>query len=301
MRGTTARAGKLLAAAALALPIGLGCASPTPGALVDARSTYAAAERDPVVSRPASVQLYEAKQALDRAEREWDATEDAEETEHLARLASMRAEIARASAEGEAALEEARQLTRERDKAVLAIRTQEADRAVSAAEKARLEAELRAQEAEVARRQAEEAAESERKLREELADLQARETQRGLELTLGDVLFDVDEATLKPGAMQHLERLAAFLRDYPDRSLVVEGHTDSSGSDSYNLELSQRRADSVRGFLLERGVAPERIVSRGYGKAFPVASNDTQAGRQLNRRVDVVILNPGENPASRLR
>jgi outer membrane protein OmpA-like peptidoglycan-associated protein len=292
---------KLLAAAALCVSFGVGCAGPTPAALEEARSQYAVAEHDPVVARHGSVQLYEAKQALDRAESEWESTGDPEETEHLARLASTRTEIAQTSAKGGAALEEARRLTRERDKAVLEIRTQEADRAISAAEKARAEAELHAQEAEIARRQAEEAAEAERKLREELAELQARDTQRGLELTLGDVLFDLDQATLKPGAMKNLYRLATFLREHPDRSTLVEGHTDSTGSDEYNLDLSQRRAESVTSFLAGNGVAPERLLARGYGKAFPVAGNDTAAGRQLNRRVEVVILNPGESPAGRLR
>ena len=135
------RARKLTAAAAFSLAIGAGCASPTPPALVDARASYEDAEQDPLVARHGSVQLYEAKQALDRAESEWEATEDVAETEHLARLAETRTGIARATAEGVAAIEEATQLTRERDKALLAIRTHEADRAVSAAEKARLEAE----------------------------------------------------------------------------------------------------------------------------------------------------------------
>jgi outer membrane protein OmpA-like peptidoglycan-associated protein len=289
------------AAAAIVAFAGLACANPPPGALLDARSDYAAAERDPGVARLASVQLYEAKQALDRAEAEWEENGDAGETEHLAGLASTRTEIARAFAEAEASAQEARTLSRERDRMLLEIRTQEADRAVSAAEKARLEAELRAEEAEAARRQAEEAAASERKLREELAELQARETQRGLELTLGDVLFDLDQATLKPGAMKNLYRLATFLREYPDRNLLVEGHTDSTGSDSYNLDLSQRRAESVTGFLAENGVGPERMLARGYGKGFPVAGNDTAAGRQLNRRVEVVILEPGQSPSSFLR
>jgi outer membrane protein OmpA-like peptidoglycan-associated protein len=291
-----------LTAAALALTLlAVSCASPPPAALLDARSAYADAEQDPGVSRHASVQLYEAKQALDRAESEWQASGDADETSHLASLAATRTEIARTSAEAAASLEEARHLTRQRDKMLLEIRTQEADRAVSAAEQARLEAELRAQEAEAARRQAEEAAASERKLREELAELQARETQRGLELTLGDVLFDLDQATLKPGAMKNLYRLASFLREYPDRQLLVEGHTDSTGSDDHNLALSSRRAEAVTGFLAENGVARERMLARGYGKAFPVAGNDSPAGRQLNRRVEVVILNPGESPSRYLR
>jgi outer membrane protein OmpA-like peptidoglycan-associated protein len=276
-------------AAALAAPVllALACASSPPPALVGAQESLARAEADPAVSRRAGVQLYEARQALERAQAEWDRSGDPTETEHLAGLASTRTEIARVYAEGEASVEEARSLARQRDGAVLELRTHEAD--------------LRAQEAEQARRMAAEAAASERRLREELAELQARETQRGLELTLGDVLFDLDQATLKPGAMQGLYRLATFLRDHPDRSLLVEGHTDATGSEGHNLELSQRRAESVTGFLAQNGVASARMLARGYGKAFPVAGNDTAEGRQLNRRVEVVILDPGESPSSYLR
>jgi outer membrane protein OmpA-like peptidoglycan-associated protein len=269
------------------LLLALACASPPPpSGLVDAKAAYQKAEADPVVQQNGSVELLEAKRALDRAESEWNKEGDAEETEHLAYLAKRRVEIAELWAAGRKAMKDGQDLSEQR--------ALQADKMLSAAEQARADAEA-------ARRAAEEAAAREAKLRAELSELQARETARGLELTLGDILFDVDKATLKPGAMQNLYRLVTFLKEYPDRAVLVEGHTDSTGSDSYNLSLSEQRAGSVRSFLTGNGIQESRVLARGYGKAYPVAGNDTAAGRQRNRRVDVVILHSGESPEGRLR
>jgi outer membrane protein OmpA-like peptidoglycan-associated protein len=112
-------------------------------------------------------------------------------------------------------------------------------------------------------------------------------------LTLGDVLFDTGKAELNSGAARKLDQLAQFLTEHPDRRVQIDGFTDSVGSDSYNLDLSQRRADAVRSALLSRGIASTRVSDQGYGKAFPVASNEDSGGRQLNRRVEIVI--GGEN------
>jgi outer membrane protein OmpA-like peptidoglycan-associated protein len=108
-------------------------------------------------------------------------------------------------------------------------------------------------------------------------------------LTLGDVLFDTGEATLKAGAATTIDRLAQFMRDYPEHAVRIEGHTDSTGSDETNRSLSERRAQSVRDALLARGLAAERIATLGYGEAQPIANNDTAAGRQQNRRVEIVV------------
>jgi outer membrane protein OmpA-like peptidoglycan-associated protein len=108
-------------------------------------------------------------------------------------------------------------------------------------------------------------------------------------LTLGDVLFDTAQANLKPGAASTMDRLAQFMRDYGERQVMIEGHTDSRGEDAYNIDLSQRRAAAVRDALLERNIEPQRIRIVGLGEGYPVASNDTQAGMQQNRRVEIVI------------
>jgi outer membrane protein OmpA-like peptidoglycan-associated protein len=279
-----------------------------PRALVDARVAVDLASNDADVVRLAPVQLDEAEQAIQRAETLWHEDNDVDEAEQQAYLVTRRVEIARVVTDGATAMEEGRALARQREAVLLEVRTIEADRALSVAEKRAAEAkrdraaaEQARMEAQQARAEAAELAERERKLREELAELEAQKTERGLVLTLGDVLFDVDEATLKAGATQSLSRLIAFLKEYPDRQVLVEGHTDSTGTEQYNLGLSQRRAESVVQFLSLNGITPDRAIARGYGKAYPVAGNETAAGRQRNRRVEIVILDPGEKALEEVR
>jgi outer membrane protein OmpA-like peptidoglycan-associated protein len=121
--------------------------------------------------------------------------------------------------------------------------------------------------------------------------LQARPTERGLVLTLGDALFSSGRAELQPGANEHLTRLVTFLNRYPDRTVVIEGYTDSLGSADFNQGLSERRAGAVRAYLLDQGVSSMRLTSFGKGASDPVAGNDTASGRQQNRRVEVIISN----------
>ncbi len=133
----------------------------------------------------------------------------------------------------------------------------------------------------------------EQELRQAFAGYEAASIQRDknvLMLTFkADVLFDVNSATLKPGAYQEIDRAAEVLRRYPDTRLTVQGHTDSTGSEAYNMELSRRRAEAVKNALVMRGVDPARIQAVGYGESMPIASNATEAGRQLNRRVTIII------------
>ena len=254
-----------------------GCASPPPPQLAPARSTYESAASNADVNKYASVELYEAKSAVDRAESDWAAKKDEAEAVHLSYIATRRVQIAEVSASGRKSLEEARTLGRERDKAALAASQHEVQSTKQAA------------------------AERERQMREEIQEMQARETERGLLMTLGDVVFDVGEATLRPGAMEKLVALARFLKDHPDRELLVEGYTDSTGSDRYNLTLSQDRAEAVTRFLADSGIPPERMIATGYGKAYPQANNATPEGRQQNRRVEIVILGSGVNAKQRVR
>jgi len=138
-------------------------------------------------------------------------------------------------------------------------------------------------------------------LEQELADLKAKETDRGLVLTLGDVLFESDQAELTADAMRKLYPLVSLLKERPERSIIIEGHTDSAGAETYNQELSENRALAVRDFLAANGIDPQRITARGYGEDYPVASNATQTGRQDNRRVEVVVVREGERVADRMR
>jgi outer membrane protein OmpA-like peptidoglycan-associated protein len=126
-------------------------------------------------------------------------------------------------------------------------------------------------------------------LEQELKDLKATKTDRGMVLTLGDVLFDTGQASLKPGAYATIDRLATALKQDSSRKVVIEGHTDSVGSDEYNQMLSQNRAQSVQAALMERGVAGDQISAMGKGEGVPVASNDNAAGRQQNRRVELIF------------
>jgi outer membrane protein OmpA-like peptidoglycan-associated protein len=140
------------------------------------------------------------------------------------------------------------------------------------------------------------AADKAARLQAEIDALKAKPTDRGLVLTLGDVLFDTGKAELNPGAARKLDQLAQFLTEHPDRRIQIDGYTDSIGTDSYNLDLSQRRANAVKSALQVRGIDATRIATQGYGKEFPVASNADSGGRQLNRRVEVII--GGENGAA---
>jgi len=133
-------------------------------------------------------------------------------------------------------------------------------------------------------------------LRAELDQLKATQTARGLVLTLGDVLFDTGKAQLKSGAERKLDQLAQFLKDHPDRRVEIDGFTDSVGSDSFNEQLSLNRAGSVKDALMARGIDASRVTTEGFGKEYPVATNNDASGRQLNRRVEVVIGSSDNTP-----
>lgn len=134
-----------------------------------------------------------------------------------------------------------------------------------------------------------------------LQELNAQQTNRGLVLTLGDVLFETGKSNLLAGSMRAIEKLVEFLADNPGRLVLIEGHTDNVGSTISNLDLSLRRSGSVAEALSSKGIATERLFVKGYGEAYPVASNDDSGGRQRNRRVEIVILEEGIDPDSMTR
>lgn len=215
-----------------------------------------------------------------------------------------RAEAQAAQAEAQRLAERARRARAEQAAQEAEMeRREEAQRRAMAQQEAqsereqRMAAERRAQELEQeARRMREEAD----RLQEQIAELEAQPTERGLVLTLGsDVLFDLDKSELREGAQRTIGRIAEFLMEYEERQVLVEGFTDSTGARDYNMGLSERRAASVRAALVQRGVDEQRIRTRGYGPDYPVATNDTQAGRQLNRRVEVIISDDEEDVPAR--
>jgi len=218
-----------------------------------------------------------------------------------ARIAQKEAENARLLAMAEA--ERAAKAKKEAEEA-RSLASAEAERAA----KAKAEAEARTREAEQARRAAQAEAERAAKakaeadqLMRELSDLKAKQTERGIVLTIGDVLFATGKADLSSEAARSVDKLADFLQKYPKRNVLIEGHTDSVGSDEFNLTLSQKRADSVKEALTSKAIPEERITTKGYGKKYPVASNDTAAGKQQNRRVEVIILNEGVKAETQFR
>jgi outer membrane protein OmpA-like peptidoglycan-associated protein len=273
---------KFLTGVGIALAMA-GCAStPKPNeALENARSIVQSAQADPNAAKYAAVDLQAAKTDLAVA----DAAFMRRDEPSIAQPAYMAAQNARlAQLRGAAKADDARVAAGqgERDRIVLAARTNQVDsanRAASAANRAKDDA----------NRATDQATENAARLQAEVDALKAKPTDRGLVLTLGDVLFETGSSTLSSGAGRNLDRLVQFLTDHPERLVQIDGFTDSIGTDSFNQDLSQHRADAVRYQLVSRGVSSTRIATQGYGKAYPVASNSESGGRQLNRRVEVVI------------
>ena len=245
----------------LSIAVGLitlmtGCASSPPynASLDQARAKYQSLEENPDVARSGASQLRAAKLQIDRAERLLEEDEEVTDVEHAAYLANRHAEIAeqqgmRAALEAEVDTAEER-----RRQIMLQVKTNEAEA-----------------------------------LRAQMAAMQAEQTERGMVLTLGDVLFDLNEAELKASGERTVARLADFLMKYENRRVRVEGYTDSTGDEAYNQRLSERRAMAVYEALLNMGISSARVEVEGYGEAYPVANNSTSSGRQQNRRVEIVI------------
>ncbi len=259
------------------------CATPLPNTnLESARSAYTSAAADPLVAQAAPRELTLAQQDLARGDAAFKDKQDAATVDHYAYLATQRTKAAVESARAVSADRAASDAQTQRDRIVLASRTREAEQARIAADQARLQANAATQVAVASQQQA-------AALQDQLAALQAKQTDRGMVLTLGDVLFDTGKASLKPGAMRTIDDLAAFMQQHPERRVLIEGYTDSVGSESVNQDLSERRANAVRDALALRNVAFDRVQVHGLGERYPVASNDTSAGRQQNRRVEVVF------------
>jgi outer membrane protein OmpA-like peptidoglycan-associated protein len=254
-----------------------------------ARESIAAVSQEPLAWRVSAEQLDAAREALASAEEAYEEREPLQLIEHRAYVAQRYADISRELVSEAQAREEAELAEAERNRIIAEARTRDAEAAQRAAAEANRELDVQARAIEEQTRAVEAAEQRARQLERELEELEARDTDRGLVLTLGDVLFDTGQASLKPGAVTTIDRLAQFMRDYPERSVRIEGHTDSMGSDETNQRLSEQRALAVRNDLMARNIDAARIVTVGYGEARPIAGNDTPGGRQQNRRVEVVV------------
>jgi outer membrane protein OmpA-like peptidoglycan-associated protein len=282
--------------AALALAIALGACSsaPTTTSLLDqTRGDYMAAQNNPAVAQYAPVEFRQATAALDRANEAAARKADAAEVDKLAYIAKQRIGVAQEVAKQKGAEAQVADAARQRDQIRLDARTAEAEAAKRNAEQAQAQADAARMAAEAQAAATRDAQAKADALAAQLADLQAKQTERGIVITFGDVLFNTDQAVLTEGGQRTLRKLADVLNQNPDRSVMVEGFTDSTGSSAHNLELSQRRAEAVRSALMAMGIEGTRIATRGYGEAYPVAGNDSAGNRQLNRRVEIVLSDAG--------
>jgi outer membrane protein OmpA-like peptidoglycan-associated protein len=286
----------LLAAAVLAT----ACATApmTTPTLDQARADFVSANNNPQVSQYAPLEFKQASDALDQANAAAARRESLNDVDRLAYVAKQRIATAVEVARAKAAEADIANASRERDQVRLAARTAEADRAKREAEAAQAQAAQAQAQAQAAQQQAAAAQQQNAALAQRaavlealLVELQAVKTERGYVVTIGDVLFATNQATLTPNGMSTLRKLADVMAQNPNRTVLVEGFTDSTGSSSYNQELSQRRAEAVASALGSMGVPRDRVAMRAYGEAFPVAPNDTASNRQLNRRVEIVLSN----------
>ncbi|MFL6605652.1 MAG: OmpA family protein [Steroidobacteraceae bacterium] len=288
---------RLIATAVAAIMLAACAAAPVkPEGAMEARVKLTQLQSDPNLASRAAAAIKDADLAVRAAEQP---ETNKELAAHKVYLADRKVDTAKAMAETRFAEDQRAALTADRDKSRLDARTREADAAKGQVATARAEGAEQKAAADQARSDANAAqlaaANSEQQsaeLQRQIDALHARPTDRGLVLTLGDVLFTTGKADLKSGATGNLNKLAAFLDKYPDRNVAIQGYTDSVGSEDYNQVLSERRAQSVKSYLTAQGIGATRLAASGKGRSDPVADNDSAAGRQQNRRVEVVISNP---------
>jgi outer membrane protein OmpA-like peptidoglycan-associated protein len=275
------------------------CATTPPAdpALIEARSAVDRLQADPLAQQAAGKPLQDARDALAAAEAAARDHKPPVEVDHLAYMAKRDADVGQAVVDENRARQRMAQAQAQRDAIVLAARERETDLARQQAAASQAQAQAAQQQALAAQEQAR-AAQADAQTQtaqaqaaqQELTDLRAKQTERGMVLTLGsNLLFDTGSDVLKSGAEDSLSRVAAFLQQHPGIDVRIEGFTDSVGTDSYNDELSERRARAVAHALQGDGVDPSHIQAVGRGKSLPIATNDTSAGRQQNRRVEIIF------------
>ncbi len=252
----------------------LGCTSSTinSSALLESQKAYEVIKKDTLVNEYAAPSLFQAGKLYNLSK----TAKSNVEADHYAYLLKQEIEVAKESAREKALAEKLEGL---RDAKTKALLDEKENELLKAQEEARVAKEM--------------ALGLEQKY-QELQELNAKMTSRGLVLTLGDVLFETGKASLMSGAKRAMEKLVDFLAENEMRKVLIEGHTDNVGSSTYNIDLSLRRAESVADVLKEQGVEESRIVTKGYGEQYPVTENASASGKQQNRRVEIVILNEGD-------
>lgn len=286
--------------ALIAVALFSGCSSiPQNASLTEAHSSYNSARSNPQVMNLAAVELLQAGESLDRADHALSKGESDATVDQLAYMAKLQVGIAQETAKRKTYELAVTNASAKRDKVLLKARTAEADAAKQelAIVEETADQQAAALAAASAKAERDQALIAQQEM--QLKELNAQKTERGLVITLGDVLFSTNKAQLESGGIHNVQKLADFLKQYPQHKVLVEGYTDSTGSNSLNQELSDRRANAVRTALLDMGISSDHVTARGYGEAFPVASNDTAASRQLNRRVEIILSDNKGNIAPR--
>lgn len=285
--------------------VGCSTTAKSPDGAANLRQQLTQLQSDPQLATQAPLAIKEAEQAVKIAEQP---EKNSVLAEHRVIMAERKITMARTLAQTRQLEQQREALSQKRDEIRLNARTQEAVSARTDASNARNEATRAQMQANSAQQDAAKARDDARSalqqasaadaeaadLRAQVAELNARPTDRGLVVTLGDVLFDTGRANLKNASSSHLDKLAVFLNAYPERTAQIEGHTDDVGSDAANTLLSQRRADTVKAYLVAQGVAGKQLQASGKGESSPIASNASVEGRQQNRRVEVIIANATE-------
>ena len=226
-----------------------------------ANASYSSANEDPIIAKHAALELDSARESLDIANSVHRKGKRPRLADHYAYVTSKRVEVARQRA-----------LQLQADEQIELMKV----------ERQKVQLEARAEEIELAKRETV-------ALQQQLRDMQAEHTERGLVMTLGDVLFETGAANLAPGSAASISRIGDFMRQYKNRTARIEGHTDSMGNEDTNYDLSVSRANSIRAALIQNGIEPARISTVGFGESRPVATNNTSDGRRQNRRVEIVF------------
>jgi outer membrane protein OmpA-like peptidoglycan-associated protein len=282
-----------------ALVATLSACSSTPDrnlALEQAHARFNIAQNDPKVTTLAAEELKQAGESLGVADKAWKDHEKTDTVNHLSYMTSQRVIIAQETASSKDAQAVTAGAAAERNETRLALRTDEADAAkqqltLEQQSNAQKTNELAAADAAALRNRDRVGQRDARisDLETQLKDLNAKQTERGLIVTLGDVLFNTGKWELLSGAEQNMDKLAEFFKHNPQNKASIEGYTDSVGGAKANVSLSHRRALAVKNALVERGVSSHQLSTKAYGASNPVASNATATGRQMNRRVEIVI------------
>jgi outer membrane protein OmpA-like peptidoglycan-associated protein len=267
--------------------------------LTAAHSSYDNATTNPKVVELAPLELKEAADSLRQADSAVSKGADVVTVSHLSYLAYQQVGIAQETAKRKSAERDVANAAANRDRVQLEARTAEAD--VASKKVTALQETANSQKAELAAADAF-AAEDQATINQQAMQLEllnAKQTKRGMVITLGDVLFASNQSELKSGGSRNVKKLADFLEENPKKLVMIEGYTDSTGDSAHNQALSERRANAVRTALIAAGVNSNRINTRGYGAQFPVAENNTAGSRQMNRRVEIIFSDGNGNIAPR--